>query len=198
MKYWLAMILNACIALVTLIIMLYYFQPKNGVSGWKRGTGTFIYFTIQSNVFSAIVSFAYLILNLTGIIIPKWFMVLRFVATVSVALTCLTVIFYLGPLYGYKSQLTDENIHMHLVGPVMAFISTCFLESDMRLSLWQMLLGLIPPVLYGALYIYKVIVRKQWKDFYGFVKADIRKSGSLMLLLTAVICLLTGLVYNRF
>ena len=51
MKHQLAMILNACIALVTLIIMLYYFQPKNGVSGWKRGTGTFMYFTIQSTVF---------------------------------------------------------------------------------------------------------------------------------------------------
>jgi hypothetical protein len=87
---------------------------------------------------------------------------------------------------------------MHLVGPVMAFISTCFLESDMRLKLWQMLLGLIPTVLYGTLYIYKVIVRRQWKDFYGFERVDIRKSGSLMLLLTAVICILTGLVYNRF
>ena len=196
MKNYLIIILNLCIAIVTFFIMCSFFKPANGKSGWQRVLGLFKYFTIQSNVFSAIVSVITLFYMFTGRQIPEWLMVLRFVATVTVTLTCLTVMLYLGRLYGYKSQLSEENIHLHLMGPLMAFVSTCFLEKGMKLSLGQMLLGMIPTMLYGILYIYEAAVKKNWSDFYGFVKADMIKSSIIMMILTALICILTGLVYN--
>ena len=196
MKYWLTIGLNSFIAIATLIIMISFFQPKNGRTGWQRGKESFMYFTIQSIGFSAIVSAITVVLMLTGKEIPQWLMVTRFVATVTVTLTCLTVMVWLGPLYGYKMQLSEENLPLHLISPVFALISTCFLENGMKLQIWQMLLGIIPVVLYGALYIYKVNISKQWKDFYGFNKVNIAISATIMLILTAAICLINGKLYN--
>ena len=196
MKFWLTIGFNSFIALTTLIIMISFFQPKNGRTGWQRGKESFMYFTIQSNVFSAIVSAITVILMLTKQEIPQWLMIVRFVATVTVTLTCITVMLWLGPLYGYKMQLSGENLLLHLISPLFAFISTCFLENGMKLQIWQMLLGIIPVLMYGALYIYKVNAKKQWKDFYGFNKVNMAISATIMLILTAIICVVNGALYN--
>ncbi len=196
MKQYLIIILNALIVIATTLAMLHYFQPKDGKSGLEHGLSTFRYFTIESNVFSAAVSALVLVFVLNGQKQPQWLMVLHYVATVTVLVTCLTVMFYLGPTYGFKNQLSEENIHMHLMGPVMAFATTCFLENDNTLTMVQIFLPLIPVGLYGLMYIVNVGKRKKWEDFYGFARTNLSISGAIMMILTALICLLTGWVYN--
>lgn len=197
MKRTLSIVFNTIILVVTVIAMTVYFKPKNGKSAMERGLSSFRYFTIDSNVFSAFASAIYLVFVLTGKNIPEWLMVLKFVAAVTVMLTCLTVMLYLGPTYGYKNQLSDVNIHMHLVGPLLAVITTCFFENNMELKIWQMLLGIVPTALYGLEYIFMVKKHKKWEDFYGFAKSNLTLSGTLMMILTAIICVLMGFIYNH-
>lgn len=197
MKYYLSIVFNSLIVVVTAIVMYGYFQPKEGKNGKERGLSSFRYFTIDSNVFSAFVSAIYLVFIVTGKAIPSWLMVLKFVASVTVMLTFLTVMIYLGPTYGYKNQLSDVNIHMHLMGPLMAAITCCFFENNMKLQIWQMLLGLVPTALYGLEYILMVSRKKKWPDFYGFAKSNLTLSGTLMMILTSIICLLMGFIYNH-
>ena len=53
------------------------------------------------------------------------------------------------------------------------------------------LVGLIPVLLYGLLYLNKVVFRKQWDDFYGFNRdGKWRLSFAAMVGATALLCLL--------
>ncbi len=56
------------------------------------------------------------------------------------------------------------------------------------------LLGLIPVILYGLLYLYKILyapVEKRWEDFYGFNTGGKRPvTFAVMVAGTVVICLI--------
>ena len=59
---------------------------------------------------------------------------------------------------------------MHLVTPLMALVSFCVFEKR-GMTFGQALLGMLPLVYYGPLYLYKIRFApegKRWEDFYGF------------------------------
>ena len=71
---------------------------------------------------------------------------------------------------GYGELLRGRNLYMHLLGPVLAILSFCLWEKR-PMSFAMALTGMIPVILYGALYLYKVIYapeEERWEDFYGF------------------------------
>ena len=78
---------------------------------------------------------------------------------------------FLGPTQGgYGPLLSGDNLYMHLIGPLLAIVSFCFLEKR-ELTFPLALLGMIPVLLYGTVYLYKVVYAPQerrWEDFYGF------------------------------
>ena len=82
----------------------------------------------------------------------------------------LTVFLFLGPNMGYKKLLTGTDLYMHLVTPLLAILTFfCFEKREM--SFQTALLGVLPVLLYGILYLYKVIYapeNRRWDDFYGF------------------------------
>ena len=98
-------------------------------------------------------------------------LLLKYLGTSAVTVTLMTVFLFLGPSQGGdKSLLSGENLYMHLIGPVLAIVSYCFLEKR-ALSFATALTGLIPVAAYGAVYLYKVILApeaQRWEDFYGF------------------------------
>ena len=49
-------------------------------------------------------------------------------------------------------------------------ISFCFLERWYPLSFALSLTGMLPVILYGTLYLNRVVTVKRWEDFYGFNK----------------------------
>ena len=57
------------------------------------------------------------------------------------------------------------------------------------------LLGLLPVLLYGLLYLNKVVSRKEWDDFYGFNRdGKWPLSFAAMLIGTALLCLLLSVL----
>ena len=112
--------------------------------------------------------------------------------TAAVTVTMLTVLFFLGPVIGYRRLLSGSDLIMHLINPVLALVSFCVFERRGLTFGWAML-GLLPVVLYAMLYGWKVLLcppERRWEDFYGFNKGGKwYLSFVLMLLGTFLVCL---------
>lgn len=191
-----SIILDLAIFLCTALAYLACFRGENG---WERerGVSALRFFTILSNLFCALASLA-LALALPGGV-PRWIWLWKYIATAAVTVTLMTVLLFLGPTVGYKLLLSGRDFYLHLIGPLLAIVSFCFCERLYPLSLPLALTGLIPVVLYGAFYLYKVVIcpeGKRWDDFYGFNKNGAWPlSFAAMLLGTALICLALRALY---
>ena len=108
--------------------------------------------------------------------VPEWVWLLKYIGTVAVTVTMLTVFFFLAPSIASVGKnwveilLTGSDIFMHLLTPLAALVSFCVFEKR-GMTFPQCLFGLLPVALYGPLYLYKILLApegKRWKDFYGF------------------------------
>ena len=187
-----SIIINAVIFVTTLTILISCFR-KDGAWQIRGGLKAFRFFTVLSNAFCAVAALVMAIGQIGGAVSRPVFL-LKYLGTVSVTVTLLTVFLFLGPsLGGYRELLRGDNLYMHLVGPLLAILSLCLTERQ-KLPLGAALAGLLPVALYGALYLYKVVVApedKHWEDFYGFNKGGKWPvSFAAMIAGTAVICAL--------
>ncbi len=159
-------LINLIVLLFTLVCFVRCFRPE-GFWDAAQGRRSLRFFTILSNLFSAFASLCVLLtLRETGLPYGVW--LLRYAAAVSVTVTFLTVMVFLGPTVGYKSQLEGSGLFFHLSGPLLALLSFCFLERWYTLRFAVSLLGILPVLLYGLVYYHRVVVTGKWEDFYGF------------------------------
>ncbi len=181
---------NIFIILVTAFSFVLCFRNGEGKWSLQSGRRALRFFTILSNVLCAFASLLVLISFRKGDL-PLGVWLFKYIATSSVTVTFLTVMVFLGPTLGYKDQLKGLSFFLHLLNPLFSVISFCFLERVYPLSFAVSLLGLLPVVLYGILYLYKVVFTNQWEDFYGFNKNGKWKiSFSAMLVGTLFVCVL--------
>ena len=146
------------------------------------------YFTAQSNVLCALACLCVAIMSLGGYV---WYPVLvfKFVGTVALMVTMLTVLVFLGPQFGYKVLFTGPDLWLHLVCPVLA-LASWFLWESCEIPPVTALLGVLPVVLYGILYLRKVVFLGAWEDFYGFNRGGRwRLSFLVMVLATTILSL---------
>lgn len=165
-----SIVINAIIFMTTavLIVGIFWHEGK-----WQpeRGLKAFRYFTVLSNVLCALSALVMAIAQARGSV-SRGVELLKYLGTVSVTVTLLTVLFFLGPSIGYKVLLSGRDLYMHLIGPLLAIASFCLWEKR-GMSLGTALLGLLPVLLYGAVYLCMVVFaqeEKRWEDFYGFNK----------------------------
>lgn len=159
----------------------------------------FRYFTVLSNELCALSALAMAISQARGSV-PQGVALLKYLGTASVTVTLLTVLFFLGPTIGYRALLSGRDLYLHLIGPLLAIASFCLWEKQ-RMPLGTALLGLLPVILYGVVYLNKVVFveeDKRWEDFYGFNKhGKWPVAFAAMLLGTLVVCLVFWLVPAR-
>ena len=182
-----AIICNLFIILNMAFFTVFFFK-KDGEWALKNIKRSLKYFTFLSNEFIAIAC-------LLTIIFPQSFTVgiIKYVAMVSVSVTMITVIVFLGPTIGYKVVLTGYELWMHLINPLVA-IGIYFGLEKHSLPFPFALLGAAPVVLYGAFYLYKVILvkeEKRWEDFYGFNKGG-KWYLSIFIMITSTLLLCVG------
>ena len=193
MKLIFSEVINAAIFLINFILLIVYFR-ENGHWNWEKGSSAFRFFTVLSNLLCAVASLVMLIFELMGTV-PYGVWLFKYVGTAAVTVTLMTVLFFLGPTVkgGYPELFAGSGIYMHLLGPLAAIVSCCFLENG-TLSLSYALLGMIPTILYGFLYLYKLKgapVKKRWEELYGFYRGGHWKiSFTAMLAATFLICLM--------
>lgn len=186
-------ILNLLIFLVTLALVVLFFR-KDGKWVPERGRFAFRFFTCQSNVLCAVTALLTAVFRLAGNL-PEWVWLLKYIGTAAVTVTMLTVFLFLAPSVGkewVKVLLKGGDLFMHLLTPLLALFSFCVFEKQ-GMTFSQSLTGMLPVVLYGPLYLYKILyapAEKRWDDFYGFNKGGKWPvSFAAMLAGTFLICL---------
>lgn len=162
--------LNAAIFVITLYIVVAIFFRKDHRWDFQRGRSALRFFTAQSNVLCAISAFLMCFFPQSQ---AAW--LLKYIGTAAVTVTMLTVFLFLAPSIGpggLKKLLTGADLFMHLVTPLLALISFSFFEKQ-GMTFGTALVGMLPVVLYGPWYLYKILYApetKRWDDFYGFNK----------------------------
>ena len=147
------------------------------------------YFTVLSNLLCAAAALAVAGMRLRGAV-SAGILLFKFVGTVAVMVTLLTVVLFLWKLYGYKNLLSGPDFWLHLICPLLALLSWLLWDRT-PLTPGQALFGVLPVLLYGCMYLYKVVVRKTWEDFYGFNRdGKWPVSFAVMLVGTALLSLL--------
>ena len=176
MKTKTAILLN----LVLIVLVLYSWLTM--ASG--NDTGTMLtdvrlrslrYFTLDSNLLAAASSIVavYFLLFRKGTM-PVWASSLKLAGTVSVSVTLLTVMVYLGPRFGYRAMLAGVNLHLHLTVPVLAILIFCVLEGSRTLPFGHTFLAVIPVLIYAAFYLGNILINgvgsgPTTNDWYGLL-----------------------------
>ena len=200
----------SCLCNLAIVVCVGYaiwliFSPKTTDPSLQPKSACFHYFTIDSNILVALFSVPMLIYGIMSLFkeisVPQWVCTLKYIGTVSVMLTMLTVVCFLVPTSGKEGMYTGFNFYMHLLVPILACLSFVLLDGSVRLPWKSSLLGLIPTVLYGIVYVYMVLIRTKenggWGDFYGFNRGGKWYIAIFaMLTSTYVISLLLNLLRN--
>lgn len=180
-KGFISLVCNAAVAAFTAVCVAGFFTKGGDGNMEVVGFTAFKYFTVDSNVLAAVAALCMLPWSFQTMLggrkaIRKGVLLLKFVATAAVTLTLFTVLFLLGPKYGYGLGLKygygvmfdGNNLYMHLITPLLMIISFGFTECRGEMRFRDTFLGLIPTVLYGAVYAAEVMLFKAWDDFYFF------------------------------
>ena len=138
------------------------------------------FFTVLSNLFMGFVSLAFAVNEILyikkNIEIKKYMYILKLMATVSVAITFLTVVFFLAPKEkNYFSLFYDGNFFYHFFIPVLSIVVFLLFDTTNKLSIKSTLFGILPFVVYTIFYIIVSLANmdgakfKDGYDWYGFL-----------------------------
>ena len=145
-------------SLVFLLVIVGMIMMNLSISGGETklaasGIEALKYFTVESNLFVAgtsLLSIIFIVLNKEY----KAFSIIKYVSVCSVTVTFLTVMFYLGPVFGMLAMLEGANLFFHLIVPVLSILHLLILEPIIKESNFKYTVFSILPVgLYGIAYL---------------------------------------------
>jgi len=191
-KRVLSIVFNFILAAAVLGAWLYMvFHAAGGLVLTAAGFANLKYFTILSNLLAGTAAILYAIRLLRGKT-PRWIELLKYSGAVSVGLTFLVVMVFLGPLYGYGSMFRGANLLFHLLIPLAAMAEFAFFLPFRPMRFSESLLATVPMLLYGFGYLGNILIngRGEWpntNDWYSFTYWGM----GVALLIFAVIILAT-------
>lgn len=203
-KAVISIIINIAMTIITTAIVISYFNTKNFLI--TTNEEIFYYFTTDSNLLACIGGIVVSIFEIQMLRgkrteIPKAAIILKFSGVVTVMITLITCLIYLAPTYGFGFIFGSTFFHMHLSGPLMAFISFCFFEKGERLSILEAQFAHIPCAIYTVIYFVMVFAVGEanggWRDLYHFGDNGTWYIALIALTILEIIVLFgTRLVYN--
>ena len=191
-KRVLSIVFNFILAAAVLGAWLYMvFHAAGGLVLTAAGFANLKYFTILSNLLTGAAAILYAISLLRGKT-PRWIELLKYSGAVSVGLTFLVVMVFLGPLYGYGSMFRGANLLFHMLIPLAAMAEFAFFLPFRPMHFSESLLATVPMLLYGFGYLGNILIngRGEWpntNDWYSFTYWGM----GVALLIFAVIILAT-------
>ena len=164
-------ILNIIIAIVVAGSWVALFVSSSGTL-MHNGINSLKYFTVLSNMLEGIASLIWLVSTRRNGRASARAELLKYIAAAAVGLTCVTVLVFLGPLYGYPEMFAGPSLYMHLLTPVIAVAEMIFL-SDTEFTGKDNRLVVLSPLIYGVFYLGNNIINGigEWpdtNDWYGF------------------------------
>ena len=159
-RLWLRAAVQILIVALTAYSVGYMFFISGSGNMRVNRTVIFRYFTVDSNILCAVSCVFSLVQSLrgqgTG---SKAAMLFRYAGTAAVTVTMMTVLLFLGPVYGYASMFSGWNLWLHLLGPILAIVSFVWLERDGTFpEKNHLLLSMLPVIVYGVVYLVMAVV----------------------------------------
>ncbi len=160
--------------------------------GWR----SIKYFTVQSNLFYGIYAAVFAATELicgSAEAMPDTLYILKYVFTVGITLTMMTVLCYLAPIVekSYPPLFKGANLYFHLIVPLLGIVSFCFFEKAAVISVPQVFLGLIPFGAYGIYYAINALSHAEngkvdaKYDWYFFLSHGVDKAIPAALIMLA-------------
>ena len=157
---------------VAALLMMFFWRYgtllDSGIEGFK-------YFTVLSNVFGGGTALVWLLLTAGGVKgkALRALELLKYAAAVCLGLTFLTVMVFLGPIYGYFSMFVSANFFFHLMTPLAAMAEFVLLNRQ-KISLKHSFLAMTPMAAYLVFYVIFNLVMGRGEDpfeydWYGFL-----------------------------
>ncbi|MBQ8161439.1 MAG: hypothetical protein IJ083_11955 [Clostridia bacterium] len=168
----LSLVLSLAIAVMVLISWsnMVYARTDNGVLS-ASSFQSLRYFTVLSNLLMAVAAIIYLVYGLThfGKPFPTWLVTLKWAGTVSVLMTFLTVVLFLGPMFGFQTMFKGANLYFHLIVPLLALFEFILIDPLPKPEFRLSFLAALPLVIYGLFYLGAILLYGiEGHDFYGF------------------------------
>ena len=140
-----------------------------------KGITAFKYFTVLSNVFGGIAAALWLTAAAwgKGADIPRAVVLLKYTAAVCLGLTFVTVMVFLGPLYGYIAMLQKANLWFHLLIPLTAIAEFVFFNRE-PIGVKNCAASMLPMLAYATFYLFYNLIMGRDEDpfrydWYGFL-----------------------------
>ncbi len=157
-------VFNIVIFLIVMINWLRMVFIRSDLALTAGGLSSLKYFTVLSNLYEGLACLVWLYNGDEKI---------KYSAAVSVTLTMVVVLTFLGPLYGYPAMFYGVSFWMHLIVPLAALLEVLF-WSRTRFTLRDSLLACIPLGIYGIFYIGNNAINgigiwPYTNDWYGFL-----------------------------
>lgn len=167
--------------IVSLIIKLsIVVASMYGVIVTRNMPQIFTYFTTLSNIVIAFVAGVFAILDVIEIITKKDYKnnalyTCKFMATISITLTCLAFMFLLAPTMatGFFGAYGGSSFYLHLFSPVMAILDFILFDYNFKSNRWHKYFALVPPYMYcGYVVIASTLFNVRWGNMmapYNFL-----------------------------
>lgn len=173
----LALICAVIIVVFTCIGVVMNLVTTNDANFDHRGLKTFCMFTVNSNILTAIGMSLVIPYAIDGLRkpyynLPGWLITFLLACTTSVSLTFIVCLFILFPAQGFYMIFWGSRFFLHLICPILAFVSFTFIMSSHRIPRVSTFFAVIPTLIYACVYFVLVVVIGEenggWNDFYGF------------------------------
>ena len=157
-------IINIILVIVVLGSWIALFVSSSGTL-MHNGINSLKYFTVLSNLLEGAASAAWLVSSRRNGKASSHAEQLKYVAAAAVGLTCVVVLTFLGPLYGYPEMFAGPSLYMHLLTPVIAIAEIIFL-SDFTYTRKDNRLVMLSPIVYGVFYLGNNLINGigEWPD----------------------------------
>lgn len=117
MKNILSILLKAIVVVGALVgVVLSYYNSR----GFNNGNSTFLFFTIQSNLWIALLDVVALAMMTRGGCTRRWYSLAQLMFTVSITLTGVVFCFVLAPTMAPGTAFVPANVLTHIVVPIAA------------------------------------------------------------------------------
>lgn len=202
-----SLIMNAVIIAIEVVVITFAFTVPN-YTGQIQGWAAFRFFTIDSNALCGLAAIFVVIYDASILkgkrdALPKYVSIFKFVTTVMITITFMTVICWLAPVQGFGRMYGGISSCTHMIAPLVTMISFfCFeYEKSERNLFLESLWGMIPVCIYGVIYLIMVIAIGQdnggWEDFYSFNKGGFWYLALIIMLAASYIFSLGVLFLHR-
>lgn len=139
-----------------------------GIDSYIDPSHLLLFFTIQSNIWILVTMVIFLIYTICEVVlgpqkIPTVLQKMKYVFTVSIALTFVVFALLLLPWMPLSYLTSPSNIGIHFLAPIMAIIDFLFFDLPLNARKTTFLWGTIPPLYY---FVFSMILSFSGVAFY--------------------------------